>query len=96
MACLRDFSWWPIDWTNDAQHASLPAEEIRERGVLKNARLCEGLVLAVELNGVIYTAKITTRLSTDFLILLRHILLQHWGEPITNVEDVEIGFDYLL
>lgn len=96
MACLTDFSWWPTDWTNDAQGASLPAKEIRERGVLKNARLSEGLILTVELNGVIYTAKITTRLSTDFLILLRHILLQHWGELITTVENAEIGFDYLL
>jgi hypothetical protein len=96
MACLRDFSWWPTDWTNVAKGASLPAVEIRERAVLKNARLSEGVILTVELNGVIYTAKITVRLSEDFLILLRHILLQHWGELIATVENAEIGFDYLL
>jgi hypothetical protein len=96
MSCLKDFSWWPTQWTN-AKVASLTTEEIKQQGVLKNARLsAEGLTLVSELNSVVYTAEITARLSEDFMILLRHILLQHWGEPITNVENVEIGFDYLL
>jgi len=49
----------------------------------------------VELNGVTYTAKIATQLSEDFLILLRHMLLQHWGEALEAVENVDVGFNHL-
>ena len=95
MACLRDFPWWPSDWTN-AAGASLPTAEIREHGVLQNAsRRSDNLTLTVELNGVTYTAKITAQLSEDFLILLRHILLQHWGETMEAVENVYVGFNPL-
>ena len=49
----------------------------------------------VEHNGVICTAQIGSQLSEDFLILLRHILLQHWGEGVSVVEDIEVNFDDL-
>lgn len=95
MTRLRDFSWWPNSWTNEAG-ASLTTAEIKQHGVLTNARrLFDGLSLTVDHNGVVYTAKITAHLSEDFLILLRHILLQHWGEPMKVVENFDIGFGHL-
>ena len=64
--------------------------------MLKNAsRRSDNLTLTVELNGVTYTAKIATQLSEDFLILLRHMLLQHWGEALEAVENVDVGFNHL-
>lgn len=68
-----------------------------ENGVLKNVRTQPGgLTLMVDQNGVIYTARIVTNLSEDFLILLRHILLQHRGEPMDVVENIEIDFNIIL
>ena len=93
MACLRDYSWWPNAWVDDRSPA-LTTSEIRQDAVLKNVRRAGNeLTLVVEQNGVIYTAQIGSQLSEDFLILLRHILLQHWGEPIADVESVEINFN---
>ena len=95
MACLKDFPWWPSVWTNKAG-ASLTTAEIKEHGVLKNAsRRSDNLTLTVELNGAVYTAKIAIELSEDFIILLRHILLQHWGEAMEAVENVDVGFNHL-
>jgi len=95
MACLKDFPWWPSVWTNEAD-ASHTTAEISEQAVFTNARrLSDGLTMAVEQNGVAYTAKITAHLSEDFLILLRHILLQHRGEPMKVVENFDIGFSQL-
>ena len=80
MACLKDFPWWQSEWTDDAG-ASHTTAEISEQAVLTNARrLSDSLNLTVELDGVVYTAKFTATLSEDFLILLRHILLQHRGK----------------
>jgi len=87
---LRDCSWWPNAWLDDAS-GSLSSSEIRKHGVLKNARrMGNELTLMVEYNGVTYKAIINPNLSEDFLILLRHILLQHWGQPMDVVENIEI------
>ena len=95
MARLRDYSWWPNAWANNGGRA-LTSSEIRQDAVLKNVRRAgKVLTLMVEHNGVICTAQIGSPLSEDFLILLRHILLQHWGEPIADVETVEINFSGL-
>jgi len=61
--------------------------------VFTNARsLPGGLTLVVDYTGVIYTAKIGAHLSEDFLFLLRHILMQHLGEPISAVEHFDVNF----
>jgi hypothetical protein len=93
MARLRDFAWWPSTWM--CESGSCPAPSVEDKnGVLKNVRTQPGgLTLMVDQNGVIYTARIVTDLSEEFLILLRHILLQHWGEPMDVVENIEIDFD---
>ena len=92
MARLRYYSWWPNAWVDDASLAHTPIE-IRKDAVLRNVRRAgEELTLVVDCNGLICTATIESNLSEDFLILLRHILLQHWGEPISAVEDLEVNF----
>jgi hypothetical protein len=48
------------------------------------------LTLVVDCNGVICTATISPHLPEDTLILLRHILLQKYGEPMAAVEDLDI------
>ena len=96
MAQLRYCGWWPNGWLDESGGFPATAAEIRKGGVLKNARpVPDGLTLMVDHNGVTYTAQIAANLSEEFLILLRHILLQHWGEPMEAVEDIDIGFDEL-
>jgi len=53
------------------------------------------LTLVVDYNGVFYRAEIYGNPSDDFLIRLLHILLQHQGEPMEMVENIEIDFDHL-
>src|SRR5262245_47384418 len=90
MSRLRDLSWWPTTWLDEK---GLPISPAPSDGILKNIRRVNNdLLLIVDHNGGIYTATISSHLSEDFLILLRHILLQHWGNPLSAVEDLEIDF----
>lgn len=89
---IGEFAWWPKTWLDD-QSGSVNPTDIRESGVLKNVRRTgDELTLIVDHKGATCTAKIVAQLSDDFLILLRHVLLQHWGEPISTVENFEIKF----
>ena len=75
---------------------SAPSVEDKN-GVLKNVRTQPGgLTLMVDQNGVVYTARIVNNLSEDFLILLRHILLQYRGEPMDVVKNIEIDFNVIM
>jgi hypothetical protein len=67
----------------------------QEWGVEECSVLPRGLLLVVDDNGVICTATIASNLSADFFILLRHILLQHWGEPMEVVENIDLNFGQL-
>lgn len=48
------------------------------------------LTLILKSDGAIFTATIGPNLSVDFSVLLRHLLLQHCGELISDVEHIEI------
>ena len=89
---LRDFSWWPKVWY-DKVNRSVSSTVIQKEAVLTNVRLSDTrLTLISQMNGVTFTAKTDDFvLSVDFLILLRHILLQHYGEPISVVENILIA-----
>ena len=91
---LGEFSWWPVTWLDDKSRSVSPTD-IRENAVLKKVRR-RGveLTLIVDHKGATCTAKIVAHLSEDFLILLRHVLLQQWGEPISAVENFEIKFAF--
>ena len=92
MTRLRDYPWWPNAWTSENGGSHSPIE-IRKKGMLQNVRrMGNELTLILECNGVIHSAKIGSHLSGDVLILLLHILIQHWGEPISAVEDLEVNF----
>jgi hypothetical protein len=89
---IGEYSWWPNAWIDDRSH-SISSNDIRENAVLKNVRRKgDELTLIVDHRGTTCTAKIGAQLSDDFLILLRHVLLQHWGQPISAVENFEIKF----
>jgi len=95
MRHLRDFTWWPNAWFDEASR-SLSSSEIRKDGVLKLVRcFTNRLTLVVDYNGVFYRAEIYANRSDDFLIRILHILLQHQGEPMEMVENIEIDFDHL-
>ena len=89
---LRDFSWWPTVWY-DKVNRSVSPTLIQNEAVLTNVRLSNTrLTLISQMNGATFTAKTDEFvLSADFLILLRHILLQHYGEPISAVEKILIA-----
>jgi hypothetical protein len=92
MTCLKEFPWWPTAWVEERGGSASPTE-VSKDAVLKNARRVPGgLTLVVDHNGVTYTAQIAVHLSEDVLILLRHILLQHWGEPLAAVENFDVNF----
>ena len=92
MTRFRDFPWWPNAWVDD-ENQWLSTSELRKTAVLKNVRkMGAEIALIVEHNGASYTAKVDSQLSADFLILLRHILLQNWGQPLSVVEDIEVDF----
>ena len=96
MPYLKDFQWWPTSWIAQEFNAPTPAE-ISKDGILQNAQMLDwGLQLVVDYKGVVCTATIIPRLSNDRLILLRHILLQHYGEPMKVVEKIDMDFDQLF
>jgi len=45
----------------------------------------------IDYKGIICEATIVPKLSEDTLIFLRHILLQHCGESIAIVEEIEFA-----
>ena len=95
MARLRDFPWWPSAWVSETG-SSPTTEEISKYGILKNVRrMGNELTLILECNGVIFTATIGAQLSVDLLILLRHILLQQWGESMESVENIDFDISNL-
>ena len=92
MAPLKDLPWWPTVWVSQTGDSHTSAEISRD-GVLKNVRLLDnGLSLVVDYKGVVCTGVITrpSDLSQDSLILLRHILLQCWGQPMDVLENIDI------
>ena len=93
MARLKSFPWWPTTWGVQSGHAPTPAGISRD-GVLKNVRLLDdSLGLVVEYKGAICTATVMPNLSKDAVILLRHILLQHFSQPMEVVEKIDIDFN---
>jgi hypothetical protein len=79
-------------WEAETGNSPTPPE-ISKDAVLKNARFSnDGLSLTAEHNGVVYTGIIarSLNLSEDFLIMLRHFLMQHWGDPIEVVENFDL------
>ena len=89
MTKLRDFSWWPSAWI-DKSGGSISPTEITNAPLKNVRRAGRELILMVEHNGSVCTATFGSSLSEDLIILLRHILLQHWGEPVSAVEHIEI------
>src|SRR5262245_459856 len=89
---LRDFPWWPNVWYDKANRSVSPTA-IQNEAVLTNVKLSDTrLTFISQMNGTTFTAKTDDFvLSIDFLILLRHILLQHYGEPISAVENIAIA-----
>jgi hypothetical protein len=95
MSRLKDFPWWPTVWVSETGAFDAPAE-INTVGVLKNVWpvASRGLKLIVDYRGHVFTGTIKwpPTASEDSLIWLRHILLQHWGEPMCVVENIAIHF----
>jgi len=89
LAKLRDFRWWPNVWRESTTGSVTLVEN---EAVLTNVKLADNhLTLISQRNGATFTAKVdTSLLPQDCLVLLRHILLQHWGEPLSAVEALEV------
>ena len=95
MPKLCNSSWWPNAWI-DEQGNSADLTELRKSAVLKNVRRSSNeLVLILEQNGHVCTAKTGGHLSDEFVVLIRHLLLQHWGELVSSVEEIEVDLSAL-
>ncbi len=94
MPRFKEYPWWPTTWEAQAGQKPTP-EKISRGGLLRNVRLLgrHDLSFVVDHKGATYTATVTPNLPEDTLILVRHILLQQWGEPMNVVEEIELGFD---
>jgi hypothetical protein len=90
MSQLKTHPWWPTAWLPYGGRCA--TGEVRTNGVLKNVRRStDNLTLVVDCNGVICTATVSDPyLAEDTLILLRHVLLQRYGEPMAVIEDFDI------
>jgi hypothetical protein len=89
MLRLRDFPWWPNACIDERGRLLNPTD-----AVLKNVRrLGNELLLILECEGTTYTAKAGAHLPENDLILLCHILLQHYGLPLSEVENFDVDFD---
>ena len=65
-------------------------EEVRSNGVLKNVRRsADSLTLVVDCKDIICMATITPHFPEDTLILLRHIFLGYYGQPMAIIEDLD-------
>jgi len=95
MPRLKDFPWWPTVWVSETGAFDAPAG-ISTDGVLKNAwpMNSSGLKVIVDYRDHVFTGiiKWPSTASGDSLIWLRHILLQHWSEPMCVVENIDIHF----
>lgn len=90
MPQLKTYPWWPSAWLVEGG-PQLNAEEVRKQGVLKNVSRSEyTLTFVVDCAGSICRATVHPHLPEDTLILLRHILLRLYGEPIAVVEDLDV------
>jgi hypothetical protein len=87
---LRQYPWWPTTWVSTTGR-SASNDEIVEHGIFQNARRsAAGLILEAVYQGLSYTGTIRSPdLSQDDLVLLRHILLQHYGEPMRVVASLD-------
>ena len=94
MPLLRTLPWWPTEWFRDGGRTFI-GQEVRKSGIVKTVRPLFGnvLIIVVECKGELCTSTITAPFSDDILILLRHILFQHYGERIENVENLNIDFE---
>lgn len=90
MPRLKDYPWWPNVWATP-NGSGIADDAIVRAGIFQNARrVLGGLNLEVEYRNVICTARINSSdMSLDHLILLRHILLQHYREPMRIVADLD-------
>jgi hypothetical protein len=89
MPQLKTHSWWPTAWLPDGSECT--TEEVRRNGVLKNVRRsADSLTLVVDCKDIICTATITPHFPEDTLILLRHIFLGYYGQPMAVIEDLDI------
>ena len=92
MTLLNNFQWWPKYWLAQTGSNLIPAEISRD-GILKNVQTLDGsLRLVVDYKGISCTATILPGLPKDASILLRHILLQYYGERMEIVEQIDIDF----
>jgi hypothetical protein len=90
MPQLKRHSWWPTAWLSD-DHRTPTAEEVRANGVLKNVRRSsDSLTLVVDCKDITCMATITPHFPEDTLILLRHIFLGYYGQPMAVIEDLDI------
>lgn len=92
MRRLRDYPWWPTVWFSPT--GWYLTHEVIRGGIFRNSRrVAGGLSLEVEHEGIVCTATIeSSNISQENVILLRHILLQHCGEEMRLVADLNIDF----
>jgi hypothetical protein len=92
---LRDFTWWPKRWLTEAGQLS-PADQVR-RGHLEECDLGpNGLILVV---NDYYGERVFGSIpqpsfkSPQNMVGLLDFLLEHIGEPIAAVEDLDVKAD---
>ena len=96
---LREFVWWPKEWAKDdifSRHNTIPADQLRNAGFLAACKLTRhGLLMEVEYHADIVIGRVAQP-SFDApadMTALRDFLLQHIGDLIEEIEDLDLDPD---
>ena len=96
---LREFPWWPKEWTKDdffSSHNTVPAQQVRQVCFLAACTLTQhGLLMAVDYYGQTVVGRVaqSSLEAPADMIGLRDFLLEHIGDSISDIEELEVQPD---
>ena len=92
---LRDFTWWPGKW-NTIYYQDVQPDQVAKVGIFQTCKLTSrGLMIEVSYHGITVLGRMPQPSFNlpENLVGLRDFLLQHTGEPLATVEDLEVTPD---
>ena len=96
---LREFLWWPKNWTKDeifSTDNTVAAQQVRQNGFLAACKITRhGLLMEVDYYGETVVGRVAQpsfNAPAD-IAGLRDFLLEHIGDSIESIEDLEVEPD---
>jgi len=91
---LRDFPWWPRTWKT-TDHKDITPDQVRNDGFLSTSYIISGdLMIEVDYYGKTILGRVGRSLNAPAnLGRVGDFLLDHFGESMATVEDLEVTPD---